>query len=127
MKTTLLGAVALSLCLGAAQAAPRTINDCEKIEAADAYNQCLALFGPPAHKGMNSQDGTEGRSARQVEPQEDNSAQTAVEAEKPAKNERHHSRHASRHYYHRGSARHYAHHWRHRHVSGGFATSIIPA
>jgi hypothetical protein len=29
-------------------AAPRTIDDCEKIEAADAYNQCLALFGPVA-------------------------------------------------------------------------------
>jgi len=25
---------------------PRTINDCEKISAADAYNQCLAKFGP---------------------------------------------------------------------------------
>lgn len=29
-------------------AAPRTIDDCEKIQAADAYNQCLALFGPVA-------------------------------------------------------------------------------
>ena len=28
------------------KAAPRTIDDCEKIQAADAYNQCLALFGP---------------------------------------------------------------------------------
>ena len=25
---------------------PRTIGDCEKISAADAYNQCLAKFGP---------------------------------------------------------------------------------
>jgi len=43
-----LGAVSL----GAAQAAeaPRTINDCEKIQAADAYNQCLASFGPVAHE-----------------------------------------------------------------------------
>ncbi len=24
----------------------RTINDCEKIQGADAYNQCLAKFGP---------------------------------------------------------------------------------
>jgi len=30
--------------------APRTINDCEKIQAADAYNQCLASFGPVAHE-----------------------------------------------------------------------------
>jgi len=30
------------------KAAPRSINECEKIQAADAYNQCLALFGPVA-------------------------------------------------------------------------------
>ncbi len=30
-------------------AAPSSINDCEKIEAADAYNRCLALFGPVPH------------------------------------------------------------------------------
>src|ERR1700724_2139931 len=29
-------------------ATPRSIDDCEKIQAADAYNQCLALFGPLA-------------------------------------------------------------------------------
>jgi hypothetical protein len=28
-------------------AASRTIDDCETIEAADAYNRCLATFGPP--------------------------------------------------------------------------------
>jgi hypothetical protein len=31
-------------------AAPQTIADCEKIEAADAYNRCLASFGPAAHE-----------------------------------------------------------------------------
>jgi hypothetical protein len=30
-----------------AVAASRTIDDCETIEAADAYNRCLATFGPP--------------------------------------------------------------------------------
>jgi hypothetical protein len=30
------------------KAAQRSIDDCEKIQAADAYNQCLALFGPLA-------------------------------------------------------------------------------
>ncbi|MGH6863960.1 MAG: hypothetical protein ACRECN_06760 [Methylocella sp.] len=30
------------------KAAPRGIDDCEKIQAADAYNQCLAVFGPVA-------------------------------------------------------------------------------
>ncbi|HZM08131.1 MAG TPA: hypothetical protein VFC11_06725 [Methylocella sp.] len=29
-------------------AAPRSIDECEKIQAADAYNQCLAVFGPVA-------------------------------------------------------------------------------
>ena len=28
------------------EAAPRTIDDCEKIKDADAYNLCLAGFGP---------------------------------------------------------------------------------
>lgn len=37
-----------------AQAAPRSINDCEKIDAADAYNQCLASFGPtPRARGAS--------------------------------------------------------------------------
>jgi hypothetical protein len=40
---------ALGLCAGHLAAAPRTINDCEKIQATDAYNQCLASFGPVAH------------------------------------------------------------------------------
>jgi hypothetical protein len=40
-------ALAFALPSGAARAdEPRTINDCEKISAADAYNQCLAKFGP---------------------------------------------------------------------------------
>jgi hypothetical protein len=39
------GAAASLLC-----AAPRTIKDCDKIQAADAYNQCLASFGPVAHE-----------------------------------------------------------------------------
>ncbi len=33
-----------------AMAAPNSINDCEKIQEADAYNQCLASFGPVAHE-----------------------------------------------------------------------------
>lgn len=28
------------------EAAPRTIDECEKIKEADAYNLCLAAFGP---------------------------------------------------------------------------------
>lgn len=39
------------------RAAPNSINDCEKIEAADAYNQCLAQFGPVARThGASAKD-----------------------------------------------------------------------
>jgi hypothetical protein len=45
-------------------AAPRSIADCEKIQSADAYNQCLASFGPVAHlhgaKGAPGGDGDGG-------------------------------------------------------------------
>jgi hypothetical protein len=45
-----LGTGLLVVCPNRAVAAARTIQDCEKIEAADAYNQCLASFGPAAHE-----------------------------------------------------------------------------
>lgn len=32
------------------EAGAATIKDCEKITAADAYNRCLASFGPVAHE-----------------------------------------------------------------------------
>jgi hypothetical protein len=45
---------ALPLCTTAfavpSSAAPQTIEDCEKIEQADAYNRCLASFGPEARE-----------------------------------------------------------------------------
>lgn len=40
---------ALGLLAAPLAAAPRSIADCEKIQATDAYNQCLASFGPVAH------------------------------------------------------------------------------
>src|SRR3984893_19337898 len=40
-------------------AAPRTIDDCEKIQAADAYNQCLAVFGPVARGHGGTRAGAE--------------------------------------------------------------------
>lgn len=40
-------------CLAAA-AAPRNIGDCEQIQAADAYNRCLASFGPVARTRSNA-------------------------------------------------------------------------
>jgi hypothetical protein len=39
------------------KAAPRSIDDCEKVQAADAYNQCLALFGPLARGHGAAGDG----------------------------------------------------------------------
>ncbi len=38
--------VSAAMIAGMAFAAPRTIADCEAIQAADAYNLCLASFGP---------------------------------------------------------------------------------
>ena len=45
---TSLFAAALIAAHAHSNAAPRRIDDCEQIQAADAYNQCLALFGPVA-------------------------------------------------------------------------------
>ena len=55
---------------GPALAAPRSIADCEKIEAADAYNKCLASFGPAAHEHRLSRVAPQGaaRSAARARP-----------------------------------------------------------
>jgi hypothetical protein len=45
----ILGLLSFGVFAAPLAAAPRTINDCEKIQGADAYNQCLASFGPVAH------------------------------------------------------------------------------
>ena len=47
----LLGAALIGLASMAAAQAQATIGDCEQISAADAYNQCLAKFGPPSKAG----------------------------------------------------------------------------
>ncbi len=46
VMSRLFAALALSLAATAMVQAQATIDDCEKIQAADAYNQCLAKFGP---------------------------------------------------------------------------------
>lgn len=60
----LLSLLGIGLLAAPLAAAPRSINDCEKIQSADAYNQCLALFGPVAHlhgaKGGTGSDGDGG-------------------------------------------------------------------
>lgn len=42
---------AFMLFTGAAAAAPRTIDDCEAIQAPQAYNECLGSFGPTRGHG----------------------------------------------------------------------------
>jgi len=73
-------ALALAMLLGAlaapALAAPRSIADCEKIQDADAYNRCLAAFGPTrgqhgaSYPGVASQGGgkASGRGAYRSQP-----------------------------------------------------------
>jgi len=116
--------LSLLVCLGAvslgpAQAAeaPRTINDCEKIQAADAYNQCLASFGPVAHEHGAKVD-PEGTSKLKDTDFKDAPPASATtpgaapdEKDKGARKSRRASRgRASRHY----STRGYSHH-----ASGG--------
>jgi hypothetical protein len=70
-------------------AAPRTIDDCEKIQAADAYNQCLALFGPVA-RGHSTTGGGHMQDAELT-------AKGAHADAAAAEDARHRHRHASRH------------------------------
>jgi hypothetical protein len=84
-------------------AAPRTIDDCEKIQAADAYNQCLAIFGPIAHRrSVSAQNASESASAEAP----------ATESAAPARRKHRsaHARHHSRHHVSRHAA---AKHGRH--------------
>ena len=109
-------------------AAPRSIGDCEKIQAADAYNQCLALFGPLARG-----HGTAGVSV-DADRQDAEATTGNAHAEVVTVRDSHHGRHhASRHGWTRHSwARHG--HWRrtgaagHRHgKSTTMAFSVVPA
>ncbi len=50
-RLTLAGAVLVACLAPPVLAAPRSIGDCEAIRDADAYNACLASFGPVAHIG----------------------------------------------------------------------------
>lgn len=57
----LLGLLGIGFLAAPLAAAPRSINDCEKIQSADAYNQCLASFGPVAHlRGVKGGTGSDG-------------------------------------------------------------------
>jgi hypothetical protein len=74
------------------RAAPRSIDDCEKIQAADAYNQCLALFGPVARGHGAAGDGMAAdRQDAEVTP--GNAHAQVVKVTDPHHGRRHASRH----------------------------------
>ena len=62
MRTILLAFFTAALIVVSDQsiAAPRNIDECEKIQAADAYNLCLASFGPVARGHHAFADGVGG-------------------------------------------------------------------
>lgn len=66
---------ALMVCLPAlAVAAPKSIDDCEAIQSALAYNQCLASFGPRVGE----------RTVRQVEPAQESAIEPRRRGRKAA-------------------------------------------
>ncbi len=85
-----LGLILAVFAASAAFGEPRTIDDCEKIQAADAYNQCLASFGPAAHEHAHSADpeGASGSSGRE-------NAAADPEASRPRGSRYHYQRHAT--------------------------------
>lgn len=93
---------ALAAAPAQSKAAPRSIGDCEKIQAADAYNQCLALFGPLARGHGAAGDGMD------ADRQDAEAATANAQAEVVTMRDSHHGRrHASRHGWTRHSwARH---------------------
>lgn len=113
-----------------AGAAERSIDDCEKIAEADAYNRCLARFGPPAKKlgaltrggvGDARDDGAQDAGVQDAAGAQDVTAQDGAGPadEAPAKAGAHHrgrSRHA--HGRRHGGGHVYAHrHGRHAHAA----------
>jgi hypothetical protein len=103
----------------AAMAAPNSINDCEKIEAADAYNRCLASFGPVAHLHGGSAkdfggDGDPGAAAG-AEVVQAADPEASVPRERRSAHSRHNHGHWTQHYH--GHYHHYAHYHGHGHGS----------
>ncbi|WP_244528778.1 hypothetical protein [Methylobacterium gossipiicola] len=48
LRPTLVLLAIVAPCLAAAQGAPRSVGECERLKNDLAYNQCLAMFGPAA-------------------------------------------------------------------------------
>lgn len=92
MILSALSAVVFLVVPGLAKAAPRNIDECEKIQAADAYNLCLASFGPVARGHHRFADGADRAMDKETESRA--SGRTEVAA---AGRSWHHHRHAFRH------------------------------
>ena len=110
MRSILTAVFAAALIAAPAQsnATPRSIDDCEKIQPADAYNQCLALFGPLARGHGAAGDGVDvDNQDAEATPGNAKAGVAAV-----AVSGRHGARHASRHGWTRHSwARQRHGHW----------------
>jgi hypothetical protein len=103
------------------KAAQRSIDDCEKILAADAYNQCLALFGPLARGHGTAGDGVD--TARQAAAATTRNANSGAATAGDSRRGRHYaSKHGwTRHSWARHGHRHRTRAARHRH---GRTTSV---
>ncbi len=102
--STIACAAILGLALPAA-AAPSSINDCEKIQAADAYNQCLATFGPVprGHLGSTKDFGGDGDPGEGADVVETANPEASVPAkDRHSSHKGHYHSHATRHYRHYG-------------------------
>jgi hypothetical protein len=107
------------------KAAPRSIDDCEKIQAADAYNQCLALFGPVArgHGGSRAGADVDGQDAEATPGH----AKALVAAAGDWGHD-HGARHATRHSWARHGRWHRTRAAAHRHgKTTTVAFSVVPA
>ncbi|ACK50782.1 conserved hypothetical protein [Methylocella silvestris BL2] len=91
-----------------------SIADCEKIQAADAYNQCLARFGPTPRSHISSAKdfGGDGDPSATADVKDPDAAEPAPRQSRHASRGRSHSHSASRHSGHR-----YYGHYRHGHGS----------
>lgn len=107
--TTALFAVSVST-----SAAPQTIDDCEKIQAADAYNQCLAIFGPAARGRIATHENDEvsGQDAELTDSNPSVTESTSSHSRHGGRTFRHAIRHGGTH------RRHFAidHRSKHAHV-----------
>lgn len=119
----MLGLLGIGLLASPLAAAPRSIRDCEKIQGADAYNQCLASFGPVAHMhGMKSAPGGDEGGGDEGGGGEGGDSSDAAPAPHPSRHSYHHHAHGRQQIIievgsgvHGGGVHVHHHYWHHRH------------